>query len=246
MKQDFFSVKIDVLDSGEALERCKEILIGNKCQSLFFINAHCFNVAVKNPEYLNALNKADMLLNDGIGMKLGSYFAGIRFRENMNGTDFIPEVIRIAHTLSMSAFLIGAKPGVAESAAAILNLKAGYRFVAGYHNGYFNKTEEAEIIESINKSKAELLILGMGVPIQELWINQHMQYLPHVKLAVAGGAIIDFISGNIKRAPVWMRKAGLEWLYRFIHEPRRLFKRYFIGNFVFLLNVTGMLISKAK
>jgi len=237
MKKDFFSINIDLLNTSEALQACSEMLLSQKSSKLFFINAHCFNVASVNKAYFKALNSADLLLNDGIGMKIASWFAGVRFKENMNGTDFIPKVIDNAQSLSCRIYLLGAKPGISAIAAEKLNNKAGYQMVAGYHNGYFDKNEEKIIIESINQSKVGLLILGMGVPLQELWIIKNLHKLPDVKLAIAGGAIIDFISENTKRAPKWMQASGLEWFYRFINEPGRLFKRYFIGNFTFFFNI---------
>lgn len=237
MKQDFFSIKLNMLNTDEALQLCKEMLAGKKSNTLFFINAHCFNIAVKDKDYHKALNESDLLLNDGIGMELGSRFARLRFKENMNGTDFIPKVIDTAKHLSIGTYFLGAKPGVAAKAAEIINTKAGNFCVVGHSDGYFSQDDEANIIKNIQQSKAGLLILGMGVPIQELWIKKHLYQLPDVRLAIAGGAIIDFMSGNIKRAPKWMRTYGMEWVYRFVHEPVRLFNRYFVGNFVFFYNI---------
>ncbi|MCB9014418.1 MAG: WecB/TagA/CpsF family glycosyltransferase [Lentimicrobiaceae bacterium] len=246
MKQKFYFVHIDLLNTREALETCSTLLKGPKSSTLFFINAHCFNIAVRNKQYYNSLQQADLLLNDGIGMKIASWFAGIRFKENMNGTDFIPKLIDQAHSISTSVYLLGAKPGIASIAAEKINNRAKSKLVVGYSDGYFNQNQESEIIDSIRQSKAGLLILGMGVPMQELWISEHIHKLPDVKLAVAGGAIIDFMSGNIKRAPRWMQTSGLEWFYRFLHEPARLFNRYFIGNFVFFANILKFSLSKSR
>ncbi len=237
MKNDFFSIKLNVLNTAEALQICKEMLVSNKSNTLFFINAHCFNIAVKDKDYHKALNEADLLLNDGIGMKLGSRFAQFRFKENMNGTDFIPKVIDTAQSLSLGTYFLGAKPGIAARAALKINTNVGYQSIVGHSDGFFRKDDTPSIIQAIKQSKAGLLILGMGVPMQELWIKEHLYQLPDVRLAIAGGAIIDFMSGNVKRAPRWMQVYGLEWVYRFVHEPVRLFKRYFVGNFVFFYNI---------
>lgn len=237
MKRNFFSIKIDILNSNEALEACKNMLKQNKCKCLYFVNAHCFNVAMKDRYYQKILNESDIVLNDGIGMKLGSKFAKIHFKENMNGTDFIPKLIDYAISHFSSMYLLGSKDGVAYHASQILNDKAGYDFVVGHHDGFFDKNEENVLIKSINRSGAEILLVGMGVPIQEIWIKEHLTQLTHVKLAVAGGAILDFISGEVKRAPKLMRDLGCEWVYRLLHEPRRLFTRYVFGNFSFFINI---------
>jgi N-acetylglucosaminyldiphosphoundecaprenol N-acetyl-beta-D-mannosaminyltransferase len=192
---------------------------------------------MRDKYYHDVINESDIVLNDGIGMKIGSRFAKINFKENMNGTDFIPKFLDYAISQFSSIYLLGSSDGVARKAAKVLNAKANYDFVVGYHDGFFDKQEEKKVISSIEKSGAKILLVGMGVPIQEKWISEHISQLSQVKLAIAGGAIIDFISGEIKRAPFWMRCAGCEWVYRLINEPRRLFKRYVYGNFSFFFNI---------
>jgi N-acetylglucosaminyldiphosphoundecaprenol N-acetyl-beta-D-mannosaminyltransferase len=244
MKENFFSLKIDILNTCEALEVCKNALCQNSCKCLYFVNAHCFNVAMRDRYYHEVLNESDIVLNDGIGMEIGSRFARVHFKENMNGTDFIPKLLDYAISQLTGIYLLGSRDGVARKAAMVLNSKAHYNFVVGYHDGFFDKQEEKEIINSIDKSGANILLVGMGVPIQEKWISEHVPQLSQVKLAIAGGAILDFISGEIKRAPLWMRCSGCEWVYRLINEPLRLFKRYVYGNFSFFYNIFKCLISK--
>ena len=107
----------------------------------------------------------------------------------------------------------------------------------GIYHGFFSSTEENMIIEEINSRKVDVLIVGMGVPKQELWITAIKDKLETAKLCVAGGAIIDFIAGNVTRAPKWMRVMQIEWLYRLFLEPKRLWRRYLIGNIKFLYYV---------
>ena len=239
----FFNVPIDAVSWDEANKMCLSAILGNKCQLLSFVNAHCFNIAQKNQLYLEALHQSDFVFNDGIGMKLGSYFSSVKFEANLNGTDLIPVIIQMAFKLNKKIFLVGGKPGVAKMAKREIEKQYPQIQISGIHHGYF-AINDTEIVTKINNSKADLLIVGMGVPLQELWINSIKHDLSSVKLCVAGGAIIDFISGNIQRAPLWIRKSNLEWLYRLWLEPKRMWRRYIIGNFKFFFYIFSNLLNK--
>lgn len=233
-KHNFFNVDINLINTSEALNFCSAVLQEDKgSKMIFFLNAHCFNIAQKNPEYLNALNHADLLLNDGIGIKIGTKLLKLPHKENMNGTDFIPKVIELCLNNRRPIFLLGAKEGISSTATETLRTKFPEINIVGNRSGYFSEKEESQMIDEINQLKVEVLIVGMGVPMQELWIYKNKDKFKTVKIVIAGGAIIDFISGNVKRAPVWIQKIGLEWLFRFAQEPKRLFRRYFSGNFIY-------------
>lgn len=237
MKSKFFNILIDVLDTNEIIIKCKEYLYSEKPNTIFFLNAHCFNIASSNPKYLSVLNNATLLLNDGIGLKIASYLTSVRFKENMNGTDLIPKIIRLACEERKRIYLLGSEEEYVIKAKNKIQGMYGNDSIVGFHSGYFDEHEELDIIKEINNKEVELLIIGMGVPKQEIWIHDHLDDLSGVKLFIAGGAIFDFISGKFRRAPKNMQKMGLEWLYRLKNEPRRLFGRYMIGNLVFLFNV---------
>ena len=237
MKKDFFNIRLDVTRKKEVLEVCRTFFAGNTPKTIFFLNAHCFNIAQKNPEYLKALNASDFLLNDGVGIKLASLISGVSLKENLNGTDLIPEILKIAANENTKVFFLGGKEGVSDKAAIKAARAIPGLEVAGCLSGYFIPEEEAGIIREINHSKAGLLILGMGVPRQELWTVRNLDSLDSVKIIVAGGAILDFLSGSIRRAPIWMRRMHMEWLYRFYLEPLRMWNRYFTGAFLFLYHL---------
>ena len=237
MRQSYFNVFLDVLDRNGAIEKCENTLLGESCKTLFFVNAHCFNVAQINDEYRKALNSADLIFNDGIGLAIGSVLANVKFKNNLNGTDLIPELIESFVKYSKNIYLIGGKSGIAEKAKAVLENRHKNIKIVGFYHGFFSSTEEKRIIEEINSRKVDILIVGMGVPKQELWITAVKDKLETVKLCVAGGAIIDFIAGNVTRAPKWMRIIQIEWLYRLLLEPKRLWRRYLIGNIKFLYYV---------
>ena len=243
MKQNFFNLKLDVTTASGVLSVCRHYFSSKGTRCLFFLNAHCFNVAQKNITYRDVLNHCDLLLNDGIGIKLASRLRGIRLKENLNGTDLIPMIINLAEELQISVFLLGGKEHVPERAAWMLRSSNLNLQIAGWHSGYFSTDENVEILRRINDSGAGLLILGMGVPRQEIWASGNKDKLRNVKLIIGGGAILDFISGEVRRAPVWLRKISMEWAYRLYLEPRRLWKRYIIGNNVFFFHVFRLMLN---
>lgn len=233
MKHNFYDIKIDILTIDIALSNIKRILIQTEHKTLFFLNAHCFNIAQKNEKYFNALQSSDYLLNDGVGISIAGTLKGIKFQDNLNGTDLIPLIIKEGYVDNQTFYLLGTKDSILEKTKE--NLKREYPGIkiVGMHNGFFSESENKDIINQINETKAAIVIVGMGVPQQEIWISENKKYLPDVKLFIAGGAILDFLSGNIKRAPQWMRKMKIEWLYRLCLEPKRMWKRYLLGNILF-------------
>ena len=237
-KTPFLNIHINILNTSEALIICSGFLDSNEKHKIYFLNAHCFNVAQKDDQYLASLNNAGIVLNDGIGVHIASKLLGIKIKENMNGSDFIPKLIKHACSRGKKVFLLGAGVGVAERAKKNIERKLGDYCISGVNHGYiFDENENNEVLDRINASGAELLVVGMGVPLQEKWIESNLNLLQNVKIAVAGGAIIDFLAGKVKRASPLVQKLGIEWLFRFIQEPNRLFHRYFIGNIVFFLYV---------
>lgn len=234
-KVKFFNLSIDVLNSQGFFRELQQCLSKDHNVSINFLNAHCFNTAQKNDKYKNALERCTFLLNDGVGVNIAGKLIGVRFKENMNGTDLIPQMIRFFASNKMTLFCFGAKKEVIEKAVA--NIEADYPglSVVGYSDGYVE--DPATIVDQINLSQADAVILGLGVPRQELWVENHGARLNSVRVLVSGGAIFDFISGNVVRAPLFIRRIKLEWLFRLVQEPGRLFSRYVIGNFLFFYYV---------
>lgn len=231
MKSRLLNIDIDLFDDEEeVLALLSKDIDSGRSIELFFLNAHCFNLAQKDREYFDILNSCDYLLNDGIGIKIASKIEKLVLKKNLNGTDFIPEIAEMASKKGYKIFLLGAKDGVAEEAAVKLKEKFEGLQIAGVHSGY---GLDDSVLEMINNSKADILIAGMGVPMQEKWIRENKSKLGSVKLFVGGGAILDFLSQRIRRAPLFMRKFGLEWVFRLCLEPGRLWRRYLVGNFLF-------------
>lgn len=204
---------------------------------IYFINAHCINTAAKNVQYQSVLHEKGVLLfADGIGMRLASKVADCQFIDNVNGTDLFPVLCQDAAKTGVTLALLGARPGIAQRCADNMRKQFPNLNIVFIHDGYFNAESESEIIKHINDSNAHILFVAMGVPMQEFWIDRNAEKL-NVPIILGVGALFDFYSGAVPRAPIQIRKLGLEWLFRLILEPRRLFVRYVLGNPVFIMRM---------
>ncbi len=210
------------------------MLLGGTKKRVAFINADCVNQAATNEDYRTALSKMDALLPDGSGLALAARMIGKRFTSNLNGTDLFPVICEEARRTGKSIFFLGGKPGIAQAAAQSAQGKYPGLVIAGFEHGYFDTQSEAAVVARINASKADILLVAMGVPAQEAFITRHSDTLtPSVCMGVGG--LFDFVSNNIPRAPKVVRAWGVEWVWRLACEPRRLAKRYLIGNPLFIL-----------
>lgn len=226
-------VRVDNLDLAGTIDWIEGSLRGDRTRHVSFVNADCLNVAWRDPEYREALSAADLVLPDGIGVKLAGRILGEAVRQNVNGTDLFPRLCARLEPGSRGIFLLGGKPGVAREAAAwIAGRHPGLRLLGAEH-GYFTPEEEEGVVDRIRSSGADVLLVALGAPRQELWIHRHQARLG-VKVAMGVGGLLDFYSGRIPRAPLWVREIGMEWLFRLYQEPRRLWRRYVIGNGLFL------------
>ena len=197
-----------------------------------FINAHCLNVACTDQTYRETLLHCSEVFADGIGVRIGARSLGFRVEENVNGTDMFPLLAQKPYRI----YLLGGAPGVAQKAmenARVLNGKAEF---VGCADGFFKEKSCSGVFAEIRELKPDIVLVAMGVPKQELWIREHLAEFPGCVIIGVGG-LLDFVSGRIPRAPLWMRKSGLEWCFRLYQEPVRLFKRYIIGNPLFIIRI---------
>lgn len=222
-----------------------DALLDGAARRVYFLNAHCANIRARNAGYAAALDRADMVLPDGIGVELAARMTGDRLTENLNGTDFTPELLRAAARRGLSVFLFGAAPGTAEAAGHRLALTIPGLRIAGTRDGYAGAADSAAAVTAINASGADILLVAMGVPMQELWIDRHADRLaPRLVLGV--GALFDFLAGNVRRAPLAVRKARMEWGWRLAMEPRRMANRYLVGNAVFLARASAHAVRQIR
>ncbi len=233
---NLFGLDIANIDMKTAVSRIETSIAEKKKKSVFFVNPDCLNKMSSDREYFRILKNASLIFPDGIGLTVAGKLLNTPLKENINGTDMFPYLCRMASSRDYSLFLLGGKPGIAEKTAQ--NIESTYKVrIAGTSHGYFdNADQHNSVIEQINRSGAEILLVGFGAPSQEKWITAHMHRLnPSILMGVGG--LFDFFSGNINRAPVWMREVGLEWVYRILQEPGRMWRRYVIGNPLFISRV---------
>lgn len=244
-KVHLLGVDIDNIAMGDAVDlivrRAKL-----KMRSRFaFVNADCLNHSTKNFRYEVILSRQDAVFPDGSGVAIAARMLGEKISDNVNGTDMFPLLCEEARKRGLSLFLLGSKDCIAKSAAdRMCSLYPGLK-IAGTHHGYFSRSEEKDVIRKINKSKADILLVGFGAPRQEVWIDILHDELK-CPVCIGVGGLFDYYSERIPRAPLWLRKAGFEWIWRFLQEPRRLWKRYLIGNPVFLIRVLRELVFGPK
>jgi len=212
-----------------------------------FVNPHCFNVSAVDRQYTEILKSADLVLPDGIGIKVAGMMIGAEVKENVNGTDMFPRLCEKAARENKRIYLLGARPGVAETARRNMQAQIDNLDICGTWHGYFEdySEEEEQIISAINVLRPDILLVAKGVPQQEKWIQRNLEKLD-VGVAIGVGGLFDFYSGRIKRAPVWVRELGMEWGWRLMKEPARMFDRYIIGNPKFLHNVWRWYIGQAR
>jgi exopolysaccharide biosynthesis WecB/TagA/CpsF family protein len=214
----------NALDSIEVLANTKGPTV------VSFVNAHACNLAEASDEFEKALLRSDLLLRDGIGTKILLKVFGKLAGYNVNGTDLIPKILKL---LEKKQFVfIGTEQKYVEKAAEIYQTQG--TMVKDHMDGFKDFPTMLSFIES---TKAECVVLGMGMPKQELFSEYVKDNYSGDVLIINGGAIFDFIAGRFSRAPNFMRNYGLEWLYRLLKEPIRLFKRYVLGIPIFFMKV---------
>ncbi|MEL6828618.1 MAG: WecB/TagA/CpsF family glycosyltransferase, partial [Pseudomonadota bacterium] len=210
---------------------------------LAFLNAHCANIARKDWQYDAALKSADAILPDGSGVELAARLDGKQLGENLNGTDLFPVLCRCLAFRKIPVFLLGGADGVADAAGKEAQRIAPNLKVAGTHHGFFAPQDEDAVIELINQSGARVVMVAFGVPQQDVFLARIAPRL-NAPVTIGVGGLFDFMSGRIPRAPLWLRKRGMEWLYRLRQEPRRMWRRYILGNAIFVWHAASFAVGK--
>ena len=232
----FLGIPIDNLTMDEAVEEILTRASAAVATQVCFLNADCVNIAYRDAEYRKILQTADTVLADGIGVKLAGRILNTNIRQNVNGTDLFPVLCAALESHEQGLYLLGGKPGVSDDVAAWIHKNHPRVRLRGHRHGFFTPEELPSVIADIRASGAEILLVAFGAPKQDKWIREHLD-ATGVKVGIGVGGLFDFFSGRIPRAPVWMREIGMEWFYRFSQEPRRMWRRYFVGNAVFLFRV---------
>lgn len=226
----FLIQKIHRIYSEDELSyQIQQIINPDKPFTLAFINAHALNETVKKPAFYDALIDSDMIIRDGSGVAMLYKKLGLSPGLNLNGTDLIPKILKASNGKKIA--LYGTQEPYLTKAKKRINSTLTPQSTLYTQHGF--QELSAYIIEA-KKNKPDIILLAMGMPKQELLAQKLKQELDTPCLIICGGAIVDFLANRTVRAPIWMRKLGIEWLYRLILEPKRLFKRYVLGNPLFL------------
>lgn len=237
---NILGIAVHPLRVSELHEIIEEIIQEKRKELVLNINTNCINLAWKNTWMRTFLNSAKVVFCDGAGVMIGARILGYHVPQRITYADWTWQLAEFAEPHGFTFFFLGAKPGVAEKAAARLKERFPNLKIAGVHHGYFKKiprsTENEAMIQQINAAKPNILIVGFGMPLQERWLMENWERI-EANVALTGGAVFDYVSGKLRRPPRWMAEHNLEWLGRLFIEPRRLWRRYLIGNPLFLWRV---------
>lgn len=237
-------VTIADVTKAEACDLIEESLLrvreGNApARTFYFVNAHTLNLATEDAGYRELLNRGDYVFGDGTGVRWGARLQGIRVKDNLVGTDLTPALFASKAGRGYSYFLLGSDQRTVEAAAAYAQTQFPGWIQAGFHHGYLNEAAAERIaVAAIREARPDVLLVGMGNPIQERWIDRWAGELPVGALLGIGG-LYDYWAGNVSRAPQAIRRAGYEWLWRLYQQPRAKAHRYLIGNPLFLYRLLG-------
>jgi exopolysaccharide biosynthesis WecB/TagA/CpsF family protein len=226
----------------EAVERIREMLTTPNAKQVVLANAHTLNLACADPAYRKSLRDAALVLRDGVGVELASLLLGRRLRSNFVGTDFVPRCLRTLGAARPTVFLFGARPGVAEQAGRVLEAACPGVRVVDALNGY---DAAPTVLARVRAARPDIVLVALGNPAQEQWIAAHRHELD-CRVAIGVGALFDYLSGGVRRAPRWVRTLRSEWIFRLLTEPRRLTERYLVGNPVFLWRVVRSLLAGGR
>jgi N-acetylglucosaminyldiphosphoundecaprenol N-acetyl-beta-D-mannosaminyltransferase len=233
-------VSVDAVTVDELQRRLEQMVRDGEHSLVLNVNVNALNLASTLPWLREFYNTASLVFCDGAGVMLGARILGHRIPQRITYADWMWQLAEFAELRGLSLFFLGARPGVAEEAAARLRQRFPDLNIVGTHHGYYDKSaasaDNAAIIDSINAVRPDVLIVGFGMPLQERWLMENWDRI-QARVALTGGAAFDYVSGMLRRAPRWMTQHGLEWLGRVLIEPRRLWRRYLVGNPSFLWRV---------
>jgi N-acetylglucosaminyldiphosphoundecaprenol N-acetyl-beta-D-mannosaminyltransferase len=221
------NVPVDVYTPDELLSELEKALHREGAKTVFATNSEKIMLARKDPDLLRALQGADFLIPDGIGAVIGLKLLSGKKAARITGIDLMERLIEIAEERGYRVFLFGAKPEVVRNAALRILERHPLLNLVGHRDGYIPEVEYGALVDEINGLDTDILFTGLGSPKQEKWLHDHKPLL-EARICMGVGGSIDILSGRISRSPRWLQMVGLEWLYRFLKEPARFWKRVLI------------------
>ncbi|RFN59156.1 WecB/TagA/CpsF family glycosyltransferase [Marixanthomonas ophiurae] len=236
-KQNLLNTQIHNLTMQETLQLVAKNIEEEKQVHHVVVNAGKLVSMQKDLQLRESVNSSDLINADGQAVVWASRFLGKPLKERVAGIDLMANLVAMAHEKGYKIFLFGAKEEVVKEVAEIYKEQYSKNLVAGYRNGYFKPGEEEQIAQQIANSGAQMLFVAISSPVKENFLYNNREILKKVNFVMGVGGSFDVISGKTKRAPKWMQNSGLEWFYRFLQEPKRMWKRYLVGNTKFIMLV---------
>ena len=236
MRIKFLKYNLDDLSLDETLDKAVEFINSGKTHQHVVLNAAKIVLMERDKELAEIVNSCDLINADGMSIVWASKFLGHKLKERVAGIDLMNKLLEVSDKNKYRIFLFGAREEILKIVVDKIKEKYKNLIISGYRNGYYKKEQEIEIIKQINKSKSHIVFVGFSSPNKEFFLNRYKDLI-NVPFCMGVGGSFDIIAGKYKRAPKWMQKIGLEWFYRYIQEPGRLWKRYTINNFLFVMIV---------
>ena len=233
---NILGVNVGILTRHRLTALLRECLDSGLTGWFSYVNVYAINISQTQPWFRLFLNDSLVTYCDGQGVRLGASILGKSIPERIVMSDWIYDVCELAVMRQTRVFLLGSTSEIIESAVEVLRYLYPELDIAGYHHGFVSDIDSEVLVQQINKANPDLLVVGMGMPHQEEWMLKYRERL-NVRILLNAGSCFDYVAGAKKRCPAWMGIMGLEWLYRLAQEPRRLWKRYLIGNPRFLFRI---------
>ncbi|MFA6848848.1 MAG: WecB/TagA/CpsF family glycosyltransferase [Selenomonadaceae bacterium] len=231
-KIDILGTKVSSLTMEEAVETVERYMDKNAGAFIATANAEMIMMATRDSELRTILNEADLVVPDGAGTVWAAHYLGEAMPERVAGYDLVQRLLSNAPKKGRSIFFFGSAPGIAKKAKEKAEKMYPGIQIVGIRNGYFNEKDEPQLIAEIQAAHPDLLLVALGVPKQEKWLEKHKKALG-VSVAIGVGGTLDVMAGAMKRAPLWMQRAKLEWLFRGILQPKRAWRLMSLPHFVF-------------
>ena len=229
---EVLGTRIRCLRTFEVLERLLTMIKGQRAHSVYIVNAATLNLAYENPLYRAVLNRGDLVLNDGTGVRWAARAQGVRLADNNVGTDLVPLLCERSAAHALRLYLIGGSEATVTGAGKHLQSRFSGVQIVGAQHGYFLPSDEDEICADIVARNPDVVLVGMGNPLQELWIDRHVAHFKR-GVVIGVGGLFDHLADNLRRAPLWVRQAGFEWAQILWQQPYK-WRRYLLGNPLFL------------
>lgn len=225
--------ELDCLSFDQTIESINEIIQNRTPTQHVVLNANKINLMRKDKKLSHIINECSLINADGISIVLAAKILGYSKVERVTGVDLFVKLLEVCNEKGYRVYFLGGKEEVVQKVVEMVEHKHADLMVAGYRNGYFKDEESSGIADEIRESCADVLFVAFPSPQKEFWIKRHLKQMD-VPFVMGVGGSFDVLSGHVKRAPKWVQKIGMEWFVRFMQEPKRMFRRYFIGNFTFL------------